>query len=451
MSAAPRPAAAATVSAAQRSFETAWNMRAPDGLGAVREAAMERFLRLGLPTSRDETWRYTNLRRIAATNFVAPPAAPFAAAVASARVPAPPVSAASAPANAIVLAIVDGRPQFDAASCRRAGLEIRRLGEMARADAGRLGELLTPPSDADEQRWTLLNTALFADGLLIRVTAGLDVPLVLVHSTTGGGVPVATHPRVIVDVGDGAVAKIVERHSDAGGPAALCNAVTQIRVGENSTIEHYRIFDAEAGGNHITTLHLGLARGARCKQFTIALGGALVRTDLLANLQGAGATLDSYALLVGHETRHVDCMNVVRHEAPHTTSAQTARSIASGTSRVVFNSKVIVAAGAKHAESRQSSRGLLLSAGAEIDTRPQLEIHTDEVKCAHGATTGRLDPNMLFYMLSRGIDRSTAQSLLVYAFLADVLRDMSDAAMRASTETALIAQLPDSDVLRAFR
>jgi len=129
----------------------------------------------------------------------------------------------------------------------------------------------------------------------------------------------------------------------------------------------------------------------------------------------------------------------------------TARAIASDSSRVIFNSKVIVDAGAVRAESKQSCRGLLLSPTAEIDTRPQLEIHADEVKCAHGATTGRLDPDMLFYMLSRGLDRDTAQSLLVYAFLADVLTGMSVASARAAIESALIAQLPDSPTLRKFR
>jgi Fe-S cluster assembly protein SufD len=144
-------------------------------------------------------------------------------------------------------------------------------------------------------------------------------------------------------------------------------------------------------------------------------------------------------------------VNVVRHAAARTVSRQTARAIASGTSRVIFNSKVVVDAGAAQAESRQSSRGLLLSPSAEIDSRPQLEIHTDEVKCAHGATIGRLDPNMLFYLLSRGLDRATAQSLLVYAFLGDVLTGMSVGSARAAIESALIAELPDSQTLRNFR
>jgi Fe-S cluster assembly protein SufD len=146
----------------------------------------------------------------------------------------------------------------------------------------------------------------------------------------------------------------------------------------------------------------------------------------------------------------VDCVNIATHNARETRSRQTARVIASGTSRVVWNSKVVVNAGAVHADSGQSCRGLLLSPTAEIDTRPQLEIHADEVRCAHAATTGRLDPDMLFYMLSRGLDRDTAQSLLVYAFLADVLADMSVPSARSAVEEALIAQLPDSKLIREF-
>ena len=139
------------------------------------------------------------------------------------------------------------------------------------------------------------------------------------------------------------------------------------------------------------------------------------------------------------------------HSAPDTVSNQSVRAVAGDTSRAISNSKVIVDKGAVRTQSQQSCRGLLLSSTAEIDTRPQLEIHADEVKCAHGATTGRLDPNMLFYMLSRGLDRDTAQSLLVYAFLADALAGMSVTSARTAIERALIAQLPESQTLRNFR
>jgi Fe-S cluster assembly protein SufD len=201
----------------------------------------------------------------------------------------------------------------------------------------------------------------------------------------------------------------------------------------------------------LDSLRIRQDQDSRCKQFTIALGGGLVRTNLEAHLDAPGASLESHSLLVGHEDRHVDCVNIVTHGAPDTQSSQTARAIAGDTSRLIFNSKVIVDAGAVRSQSQQSCRGLLLSPAAEIDTRPQLEIHADEVKCAHGATTGRLDPDMLFYMLSRGLDRETAQSLLVFAFLADVLTGMSVEPARAAIENALISQLPDSQTLRNFR
>jgi Fe-S cluster assembly protein SufD len=211
------------------------------------------------------------------------------------------------------------------------------------------------------------------------------------------------------------------------------------------------VFATGENATHIDTLEASQCEDSRFAQFTIALGGALVRASLNSRLEEPRASLESYSLLVGHERRHVDCVNVVEHLAPDTCSRQTSRAIASGSSRVIFNSKVRVGAGARRAQSQQSCRGLLLSPTAEIDSRPQLEIHTDEVKCSHGATTGRLDRDMLFYMLSRGLDRETAQSLLVYAFLADVLTSMSVPSARAAIETALVAQLPDSEVVQKFR
>ena len=248
----------------------------------------------------------------------------------------------------------------------------------------------------------------------------------------------------------GASATVLQHHVAPGAHAPLNNSNTQIALARDARLEHYRVFSG-AGATHLDSLDIRQDQGSRCKQFTIVLGGGLVRATLEANLNEREASLDSYSLLVGHEDRHVDCVNIVSHRAPETRSRQTSRAIAGGVSRVIFNSKVIVNAGAAHSDSQQSCRGLLLSPKAEIDQRPQLEIHADEVKCAHGATTGRLDPDMLFYMLSRGLDREAAQSLLVFAFLADVLTGMSVADARTAIENALISQLPDSQLLRKFR
>jgi Fe-S cluster assembly protein SufD len=274
--------------------------------------------------------------------------------------------------------------------------------------------------------------------------------LQLLHLSKGGA-DASAFPRVIIETAPGASAIIIEHYVTDGDSAPLVNSLSHISLAANSQLEHYRVFSTAPSAAHLDSLEISQAADSQCKQFTIAIGGGLVRTSLRAQLNGGGADLQSHALLVGHATRHVDCVNVVTHAAPHTTSRQTARIIAGDVSRVIFNSKVIVNKGADHSDSQQSCRGLILSPTAEIDSRPQLEIHADEVKCAHGATTGRLDPNMLFYLLSRGLDRTTAQSVLIFAFLADVLTGMSVVSARTAIENALIMQLPDSQLLQEFR
>jgi Fe-S cluster assembly protein SufD len=431
---------------ALRSFAAQWETRPADSLSPVREQAMQRFLELGLPTLRDETWRYTNLRSLAARSYVDAPRK-----IHGGIEPSASLSLIDKTDRAASLLMVNGYPTMPMTDGLISGIEIYSLREVARVDPATLLRYLQPLSDADQRRWALLNTALFVDGLYLKITTRVSVPLVILHVATGDGANNIIYPRIIIEAAPGASATIIEHHVAQGEHTPLSNSNTHIALKEGAQIEHYRVFATGAGATHLDSLDIRQDRDSRCKQFTIVLGGGMVRTTLESRLDQPGASLDSYSLLVGHQDRHVDCVNFVTHGAPDTRSNQTARAIASDASRVIFNSKVIVNAGAVHAQSQQSCRGLLLSPSAEIDTRPQLEIHADEVKCAHGATTGRLDPDMLFYMLSRGLDRDTAQSLLVYAFLADVLTGMSVASARAAIENALIAQLPDSQTLRKFR
>jgi Fe-S cluster assembly protein SufD len=433
-------------SAALRSFAAQWQARSADSLSRVREQAMHRFLKLGLPTQRDETWRYTNLRTLAAQSFVDAPRK-----TRGEIEPHASLSLLGRTDRAASLLVVNGYPTMPAADGLIDGMEIYSLREVARVDPSTLLRFLEPLSDADQQRWALLNTALFIDGLYLKITSRVTTPLVILHVATGDGTDNIAYPRIIIEATAGSSATIIEHHVAQGEHTPLNNSNTHITLGRDARLEHYRVYATDPGTTHLDSLNIRQDQDSQCKQFTIALGGGLVRTGLEAHLDKPGASLDSYSLLVGHADRHVDCVNIVTHGAPHTRSNQTVRAIASDASRVVINSKVIVNSGAVHAQSQQSCRGLLLSPSAEIDTRPQLEIHADEVKCAHGATTGRLDPDMLFYMLSRGLDRDTAQSLLVYAFLADVLTGMSVASARTAIENALITQLPDSQILRKFR
>ena len=438
-------------SPALRSFQAQWlarkTARTRDPLASLRERAMQRVLRLGLPTLRDDTWRYTNLRHLNSQTFVdAPSTTPDEVQ------PTASLSLLSADERAATVLVVNGHPVLPThMDAWFNGIEVSGLQELARLNPELISAHIEPLSDTDQARWGLINAALFEDGLYLRITAKVTTPLVILHVLTADGADNVAFPRVIIDVAPGCSATIIEHYVEQGTQPPLCNSATHIAAGRDSEIEHYRVFATSVGAEHIDSLNIRQDGNSRCKQFTIALGGALIRTSLEANLSQPGAALECFSLLVGHEARHVDCVNIVTHGAPNTRSEQTARAIASGTSRVVFNSKVIVNAGAVQAQSQQSCRGLLLSATAEIDSRPQLEIHADEVKCAHGATVGRLDPDMLFYLLSRGLDRETAQSLLVYAFLADVLTDMSVSSARSAIESALIAQLPDSHILNKFR
>lgn len=437
------PGTAAATSAALRSFETAWRARPADPLATMRAQSMHRFLALGLPTGRDESWRYTNLRAIAARSFVDAPRIAAGAAAAQSWLAGPGMA---------VIRIVNGYPEIDDAAERPdAAFAARSLGAILAHDPGFLAARLAPVENLDEGRWALLNRALFVDGLYLRITGRVAEPILIVHSANSAGENCAIHSRLIVEAAPGAEATIIEHHLGPAAHPVLANRATQIDLEAGAAIEHFRVFSGDERTTHFDALDLRQAADSRCRQFTIVLGGALVRTNLRARLGATGATHDSYALLVGHDARHVDCVNTIVHAASRTHSTQTARAIGAGTSRVVFNSKVIVDRGTVGAQSRQSCRSLLLSPTAEVDTRPQLEIHADDVQCAHGATTGRLDPDMLFYLLSRGIERPAAQSLLIYAFLDDVLTGISSAPARRAIEDALIAQLPDADLLRTFR
>ncbi len=478
-------------SPALRSFEAQWSARATkgqppkDSLDSLRAEAMQRFLTLGLPGQRDESWRHTSLRGLEATTFgdLADREAADVGADAGARSrgaahsAAVPLSFLDLTSEFTTVVLVNGSPVLPGVNFSNINyIKFSLLQDKYKEDSNILTRLSEPLSNSEQRRWSLLNTALFNDGLHINIDGPVATPILLIHVTRSGAAPtgaaqsgealgveqsVATHPRVIIEAAAGARATIIEHHmfeqpivelhSAKGGRKSLCNSATHLSLGENAELEHYRVFSTSPGSLHFDTLDIHQARDSRCKQFTMTLGGGLVRTLTETHLDQPGAAFDNYSLLVGHEARHVDCVNVAVHAAPHTHSRQTARAIASGTSRVIFNSKVVVNPGAVQAESMQSCRGLLLSPTAEIDTRPQLEIHADEVKCAHGATTGRLDPDMLFYMLSRGLDRATAQSLLIYAFLDDVLTGMSLRSVRSAIEGELIAQLPDSELLKGFR
>jgi len=486
-----------SASPALAAFGEAWARREaqPDSHGSVmhelRAAAMNRFNRLGLPTMRDESWHYSNLRALSLRSFrpVSPAAAANAGAGAASRAAASAEGAAAAASVAAaagapaargalptswldpagtahadaqprsgsqpdaawpVLHLLDGLP-VGLEAVPQAGMQLQSLSRLEQADPHHLARLSPPASDAEQQRWLLLNTALYEDGVHVRLTGECPRPLLIVHHAAAAGAATLSNPRVIIEAEAHSRGIVIEHHLGGAEHELLRNSACIAQLAAGAHLEHYRVFSDGAKTTHFDHLLVRQAADSSFLQHTVALGGGFVRSTLEAALRAPGAALDSHALIAVNAADHCDGVNLVSHEAARTRSRQTARLIAGQRGRAICNSKVVVAPGAQKADSVQSCRGLLLSAGAEIDTRPQLEIYADDVKCAHGATTGRLDPDMLFYLLSRGLDRGAAQSLLVFAFLADVLTGMSLEPVRGAIEAHLVSQLPDSDILRQFR
>ena len=241
---------------------------------------------------------------------------------------------------------------------------------------------------------------------------------------------------------------LIERHVSLGSDANFVNAAVEVEVARGATVQHYRVQQTGARATWFDTLKATLAENARYQQYMRASGRPLGALDRACAARGANAEVGICGASVGGKNQVHDTYALVEHVAPNALSEQIFRGIAAGRARVAFNGKVMVRTGAHGSDSRQSLRGLLAGAEAEIDVRPQLEIHTDDVRCSHGATAGKLDEKMLFYLLSRGLDRETAQRLLKWAFLADVVGKIDVPELRRQIERSLAGQLNEAAALK---
>jgi Fe-S cluster assembly protein SufD len=405
------------------------------GTSSRRAARLERLLALGLPTTRDEAWKYANLRLL--ERRVAPPAAPR------------PVSADALAAllpddlPGARLVFVDGRrvPALDAGA-RPEGLRVQPLP--GAPSAGPDASLVPEPTDDVDDRVRLLNAALLTDGLHVVAERDVAGPLHLVYAGTGGG----AYPRVVVEVAPGAALTLVEHHVTLDDAEAFAAPVLDVRLAAGASLDHYRLQFAGARAVAADDVLVRVARDARYVQHLHAFGGQYARADVRVVLAEPGAEAVLNGLFFADGARHLDLRVLVDHAAPHTTSEQVFRGVGAGRGRGAYDGKVLIRAGASKASSQQSSRNLLLSPQAQVDARPQLEIHTDDVKAGHGATTGALDENMLFYLLSRGLDRATARGVLTFAFAEDVVARVRIPALRRRLERRVLAGLPDAALIR---
>jgi Fe-S cluster assembly protein SufD len=409
------------------------------GIRRLREAGFDRFMALGLPGPKSEAWKYTPLGRLARAAFVLP------AATALARADVAPYLVD----GATHLVFVNGRFSADLSddeSADERATIVTVAGALERGDP----QALAAVSEADPERaFSALNEAFVADGCLIRLADGYarERPVQLLFVSVGQDRPVLINPRNVVIVGDGARLELIESHVVLDGSQSLVNLVNQVTLGEGAELRHDRLQTGVAEGTIIGQTHYDVAADARLTQTLATLGGALVRNEIRAVMQGSGIEAAFNGMYFVRERQHVDNNILVDHAAPGSVSDQFYKGILDGQSRAVFAGKIVVRRAAQKTNAYQANNNLLLSPEAEIDTKPELEIFADDVKCSHGATAGELDERELFYLRSRGLDPVTARNLLTFAFAGAVLERFTNPAIAEQAKVGLLRGLPGGAAL----
>jgi Fe-S cluster assembly protein SufD len=318
------------------------------------------------------------------------------------------------------------------------------LAEALRNGGDVLQRHLTQYARSEENPFTALNTALFRDGGFIHIAAGVDLPVAinLVFVTTSAAADTVTHPRNLIVVERNARASVVESYVTlAPGIRYWTNPVTEVWTGPNSWAEHTRIQRESEAAYHVATTEAHVSRDSHYRSFSLAMGAALARHNLNARLADEHAEALLYGLYLTHGEQLVDNHTVLYHDHPHGHSWEVYKGILDGRSRAVFNGKVMVKPEAQKTDAKQTNRNLVLSDFAKVDTKPQLEIFADDVKCTHGATVGQLDEVALFYAQSRGLPLAEARRLLTYAFAAEVTEEVALEPVRAELNRLLLERL----------
>lgn len=410
----------------------------PSWVAARRQAGTARFEALGFPTKRDEAWKYTDVRRISEGDFALAQNADFSRSTAATL---------GLPIDAIRLSFVDGvfSAELSDVADLSAGLSVESLSQALSTNHESVGGSLGRLSGVEFSPFAALNTAFAEEGAVIRIGSGVvvDKPILVQFFSRANAQPVMSHPRVLIEAGARSQATVIEHYVGDEEAANFTNVVGEIMLERGAILAHYILQEAPLQDLHIASLHIDQGRDSRFTSFNINLGGALVRNDLVADLNAEGAEANYYGLFFAQGRQHVDNHTLVNHNAPYTFSNENYKGILGDRARGVFNGKVIVKRGSQKIEAHQSNANLLLSDRAEIDTKPELEIYADDVKCSHGATTGQLDEEAVFALRTRGIDEQTARGLLTLAFAGEVMDKVTLDTVAERVERAVAGKLPE--------
>jgi Fe-S cluster assembly protein SufD len=403
----------------------------PAWLTARRRQALARFEALGIPTTKNEDWHYTSLARLNETTFE--PMAPAASELRAAE-----LAEYAYGADWPTVVFVNGRYSAPLSSLRgiSSGVHVMRLASAVMEEPTLLEQYLTRIATFDEHALTALNTAFLHDGVVLHVhrDANVTTPIHILYYYDGAAAGGVDHPRTLIVVERNARATVIEQYVGADDTAYFTNAVTEIAVADGATLNHHKLQREGDRAVHVGTIDVRQGRDSHYNSFSFAIGADLSRTNIYTLLGGEGCGCTLNGLYMFDRKQHGDHQTRIEHAEPNCFSREIYKGILDDESHGVFNGKVYVHPVAQKTDGKQTNNTLLLSERAKIDTKPQLEIFADDVKCTHGATIGRIDETALYYMKSRGISHETARKLLTYAFAAEVLETIELEPLRDGLE-----------------
>jgi Fe-S cluster assembly protein SufD len=407
----------------------------PAWLINLRERAGERYQQLDFPTTRDEEWKYTNIAPILKVPY---------------RQNAGPAGLATdlvtpfifAESRRSQLVFINGRfsEELTDLSALPGGVIVSNLAQALAEHPKLVSGYLAAHADYQDEIFTALNTAQIGDGAFVYIPKIVETPIYLLFFSQGDE-PFVSHPRVLIVTAEGAIASVIENYVSPGEDVYFTNAVTEVYAAQGSVITHYRLQEESERAFHVATTEVFQERESSYTSYAVSLGGELVRHNLNVVLsdEHSETTIDGLYVVSGKQ--HVDNHTSIDHRKPHCTSHQLYKGILDGKSRAVFNGKVFVREGALLTDAHQLNKNLLLSGDATVDTKPQLEIFADDVKCSHGAAVGQLEGEELFYLSTRGINPERARALLTYGFAEDVISKIKMKAVREQLDKAVLEKL----------
>ena len=431
-------------------FHSKLNGRANSSINKIRKSAIKRFELLGFPTTKNEEWKYTNINPILNNELD----------ILTTRISPAPTESESisksdiqaclfqrSEANTVVF--INGRysKEFSTVISPANELRIESLAKTMANDPGMIDKYFGKYADFQNNAFTALSTAFAADGAFIYVPeeAVVSYPILLYFITDTRQSNIIAQPRNLFLLGKNSRVSIVESFNTIGSGPGFTNIVTEIMVGKNAAMDYYKIQNDSDTSWHIGTTQVYQAGNSNFTSTTVSLNGDLIRNDLNIKIDGEGCETQLYGLYLLNGKSHVDNHTLVDHAKPNSFSKELYKGILDDRSTGVFNGKVIVRQDAQKTNAFQSNKNILLSNDATINTKPQLEIFANDVKCSHGATTGQIDEEALFYMRSRGIDEGRAKALLIHAFVSEILDKIKIGVLKEYVEKVIGERLTTED------